>query len=396
MTSPWRIPLSDLEYSEEEELAVLAAVRSKWLTMGPRTSEFEARLADYLGVRHVVAVANCTAALEMAFTVVCQSDQQQRRLVAMPTMTFVATANAAVRAGLIPVLLDSRSSDDPRLNIAAVEKLLSYESLAAICTVHYGGVDAGAAELRKLAERSQLILVEDAAHAIGGKAPDGRSLGTIGHIGCFSFFSNKNLATGEGGALATNDDEIARAARLLRSHGLSSSTVERHHARTTAYDVLSIGHNYRWNEISAALGIVQLAKLDCLNEKRRELLARYARNLVDLPGVKVLFSAGEYLRQSAAHLCVAVFENSMIRDAVREELHRHAIQTSHHYRPVHLFSAYRTAIRERKVLLEPSPHAEEFADRALTLPLYPSLLPSAVDEICHLIRSVLSKKSDHQ
>lgn len=396
MGTPWRIPLSDLEYGEDEERAVMAVVRSKWLTMGPRTAEFETRLADYLGVRHVVAVANCTAALELAYTIVRQIDTQNRRLVAMPTMTFVATANAAVQAGLIPVLLDSRDAMDPRLDVTALESLLAQRQLAAICTVHYGGVDADAVTLKQLADDHQIVLVEDAAHAIGGNASDGRLLGSVGHIGCFSFFSNKNLATGEGGALATNDEEIARLARRLRSHGLSAGTVERHYARTASYDVLAIGHNYRWNEIAAALGTVQLAKLDFMNDKRRELVARYAQNLADLPDVHVLFSADSFLRKSAAHLCVAVFQGPMIRDAVRDELHRHGIQTSHHYRPVHCFSAYQAAVREGRVLLEPSPRAEQFADRALTLPLYPSLFPSAVDEICDLIRTVLFTTSGPQ
>lgn len=394
MDTPWRIPLSDLEYGEEEERAVMAAVRSKWLTMGPRTAEFETRLADYLGVRHVVAVANCTAALELAFTIVRQIDTQNRRLIAMPTMTFVATANAAVQAGLTPVLLDSRDTVDPRLDLTAVESLLSQRQLAAICTMHYGGVDADAVRLRELADDHQIILVEDAAHAIGGRASDGRLLGSVGHIGCFSFFSNKNLATGEGGAFATNDEEFARLARLLRSHGLSAGTVERHHARTSSYDVFAIGRNYRWNEIAAALGTVQLAKLDDMNEKRRELVARYAQNLADLPDVHVLFSADGFLRKSAAHLCVVVFQSSMIRDAVREQLHRHGIQTSHHYRPVHSFSAYQAAIREGRVLGGSAMRAEQFAERALTLPLYPSLSPSAVDEICDLIRSVLFTTSE--
>jgi dTDP-4-amino-4,6-dideoxygalactose transaminase len=392
MTSAWRIPLSDLEYDEAEERAVLEVLRSKWLTMGPMTAEFEGRLADFLGVRHVVAVANCTAALELAFCIVAQKDTQNPRLVLMPTLTFVATANAALAAGLKPVLLDSRSPSDPRIDPEQVEEFFETEWSHAspiLCTMHYGGVDADADRLRRLADAHHTWLIEDAAHAVGGATLDGKPLGSFGHIGCFSFFSNKNLATGEGGALVTNDDEVARLARLIRSHGLSSGTVERHHARTASYDVLVAGHNYRWNEIAAALGLVQLTKLPQMNTRRRELLARYAKNLSGVDGVHILFASPEYLPHSAAHLAVAVFETPELRDRVRSNLHRHGIQTSHHYTPVHMFTAYQRLIAEGRVGVKPCPRAERFAATSLTLPLFAGLNEQAVDEICCLIRETL-------
>ncbi len=389
MSTIWRIPLCDLEYDEAEEQAVLEVLRSKWLTMGPRTSEFEERFAAYLGVRHVVAVANCTAALELAFKIAFQNAPPKRRTIVLPTMTFVATVNAAVAAGLKPILIDSRDLDDPRMDPATALEACSEYGSGGLCIVHYAGVDAGAEELMNAAQAAGISLIEDAAHAIGGVTASGRKLGTLGRMGCFSFFSNKNLATGEGGALVTDDDDVARAARLLRSHGLTSGTSERHFVRVGGYDVLEFGHNYRWTEIGAALGVVQLEKLDQMNARRRNLLARYAKNLEGVTGVKILFAYQPVLSQSAAHLCVALFSTRALRDRVRDELHEHGVQTSHHYRPVHTFRAYREAIDSGTIVALPCPNAEKFSETALTLPLYPGLPESAVDEICDLIRRAM-------
>ncbi len=390
MTSgAWRIPLSDLDYGEEEERAVLEVVRSRWLTMGPKTAEFEARLAEYLGVRHVVAVSSCTAALEIAFTLVYHNAPPAHRFVAAPTLSFVATTNAIVAAGMSPLLVDSTSPTDPRMSLEQAYDVVRRGGLAALCTMHYAGFDAFAHELRELADRAGIYLVEDAAHALGGVSQKGKKLGTVGHIGCFSFFSNKNLAVGEGGALVTHDDELARMARLLRSHGLTSGTAERHFARTSAYDVVVLGHNMRWNELGAALGLVQLSKLDANNERRRELYRRYREKLASAEGIELLFGRDEQLARSAAHICVVVCKSSAIRDRLRASLHEAGIQTSHHYAPIHTFSAYRRARAEGKISVPPAPNAEDFAQRALTLPLYPGLSNEAVDEICDLICAFL-------
>jgi dTDP-4-amino-4,6-dideoxygalactose transaminase len=394
MATAWRIPLCDLSYDEREEHAVADVIRSRWLTMGPRTAEFESRLADYLGVRHAVAVANCTAALELAFRIVCQVAPQAPPLVPMPTLTFVATANAAAAAGLMPVLVDSSSPTDPRISLSQVEEFLAHHQVRCLCTMHYAGFDAGSEALRALADRHGVLLVEDAAHAIGGRSAGGQKLGAIGHIGCFSFFSNKNLATGEGGALVTNDDDIAHLARLLRSHGMTSGTTERHYARTGGYDVLAVGHNMRWNELAAALGIVQLAKLEAGNERRRALYRRYAANLADATGVAVLLDDDALVCASAAHICVAVFASPQLRAAARAALHAAGIQTSHHYQPIHTFTAWRDALHSGAAKAMPCPNAEQFASRSLTLPLFPALTESAVDEICDVIRAVVAGSPD--
>ncbi|MGC8741095.1 MAG: DegT/DnrJ/EryC1/StrS family aminotransferase [Candidatus Sumerlaeaceae bacterium] len=391
MSTTWRIPLCDLTYDELEERAVLDVLRSKWLTIGPRTLEFEERLAAYLGVRHVIAVANCTAALELAYRLAFHTAPNHSRFVVVPTMTFVATANAVIAAGGTPILVDSLADDDPRIDPKGVEQAINEHGGAHICAMHYAGVDVGTQHLQLLAEQAGGWLIEDAAHAIGGTTAAGLKLGTSGHLGCFSFFSNKNLATGEGGALVTNDDELARLARLLRGHGLTSSTAERHFARVGAYDVVEFGHNFRWTEISAALGLVQLVKLDEMNQRRRELLRRYAGNLEGTKGARILFAEDATLPHSAAHLCVAAFSTSTIRDRVRDVLHQHGIQTSHHYRPVHTFQIYRNrAAKNSGLRVMPCPNAEKFSDRVLTLPLYPKLSESAVDEICDLIRSTVA------
>lgn len=390
---PWKISLSDLDYDEREERAILEVIRSRWLTMGPRTAEFEQRAAEYLGVRHAVAVANCTCALEIAYRIVWHfAPPSANPVVLLPTMTFVATANAVLASGLKPILLDSSSPEKPWLSLEQTRRALEEFRPVAVCAMHYAGVDAGAEVLRQEAERTGAWLVEDAAHAIGGRCfTSPRALGTVGHIGCYSFFSNKNLATGEGGLLVTEDEEVARVARLMRSHGLSAGTSERHWARTTDYDVLCFGHNYRPTEMMAALASVQLAKLETSNARRRQLLLHYRKELkaeaVEFVGPS---AASGLMDRSAAHLAVAVFRSREQRDAVRCALHRAGVQTSHHYRPIHCFTYYRAAIERGDVISLPCPHAEAFAERALTLPLHPRLDEDQVSEICSLIRTAMA------
>jgi len=395
MSTTWRIPLAELDYDEKEELAVLNVLRSRWLTLGPRVSEFEHRVAEYLGVRHAVAVANCTCALELAFRAVNQlstENSESAPYVLVPSMTFVATANAVLAAEMIPVLADSRGPEMPWISLEQVEAFLQNHRARAVCIMHYAGFDAGCDKAREIVDRYGAWLIEDAAHAIGGKTDAGKPLGTRGDIACFSFFSNKNLATGEGGLLATNRDDVAQLARLMRSHGLTSGTTERHFSRTTGYDVVSFGHNFRCTEIVAALGLSQLEKLDRGNEHRREVYRRYMSKLAGISGVSILPPPPDAsLERSAAHICVALFSSSKQRDSVKKALHDAGVQTSHHYTPIHKFTFYKEQISRGRVIALPAVNAETFSARALTLPLFPGLSPEAVDEICSIVAQAVRR-----
>lgn len=397
----WRIPLCDLNYDINEERAVIEVLRSKWLTMGPKTEEFEAQAAEYLGVKHAIAVANCTCALEMAYqfaftagstlpdgTERRRSAQGRRRgVVLAPDITFVATANAAIASGGIPEFVDVLAPDVPFMSLAsASEALLRRKGVVcAVAVMHYAGFDSNAQDFLQLAQRHDVLLVEDAAHAMGGFSSSGRRLGTIGDIGCFSFFSNKNMATGEGGLVVTNRDDAAQALRLMRSHGMTTLTYERHASKRHGYDVLAAGHNFRCTEIAAAIALEQLKKLDAANERRRQLYHAYAEQLDGLEQAMLLFAnTGNRIKQGACHILPLLCRTSELRDKVRAALDEAEIQTSHHYPPLHSFTFYRK-MRSGESFI----NAIAFSSRQITLPLHPGLQEQQVSEICGVIKKAL-------
>jgi dTDP-4-amino-4,6-dideoxygalactose transaminase len=215
--------------------------------MSPRTEEPEARLAQFTGARHALAVANCTVGLHL---MCLAADLGPGDEVIVPSLTFVASANAIRYTGATPVFAEIEGLDAPWLSTEAVEAALT-DRTKAIMTVAYGGNPGAAAELETLARQRGFVLLEDAAHAAGTRL-DGRHAGTFGSSGGFSFFSNKNLAVGEGGAVVTDDDDVAARMRLLRSHGMTSLSWDRHRGHATRYDVVELGFNYRIDEPRAA------------------------------------------------------------------------------------------------------------------------------------------------
>jgi dTDP-4-amino-4,6-dideoxygalactose transaminase len=246
----------------------------------------------------------------------------------------------------------------------------------AILPVHYAGIPADMNRLCALAQSHGLYLVEDAAHAPGAQF-EGRACGSFGQAGCFSFFGNKNITTAEGGMITTNDSNLAARMRLLRSHGMTVTSWDREKGRPAQYDVLQIGYNFRFDDIRAALGLAQLRKLEYFNRQRARLVERYNRRFeeakldVILPLEKL--SDG---RLPSYHIYPVVFSSTGVRDSVSELLQAEGIQTSIHYNPVHIFSAFRK--------IAPNVHlpvTEAFASHELTLPLYPSLSPEVVDSI---------------
>ena len=398
----WRIPLSDLNYGPEEERAVTDVLRSRWLTMGPRTEEFEARFAEYTGARHAVAVANCTCGLELVYAwAMCRAAEkrgacpQDPPVFLVPDITFVATANAALVSGARVVLIDIEDATHPFLAMNACERELRRQrgNVAAISLMHYAGSDAGAERFRDLARREGVMLIEDAAHATGGFTHAGRHLGTIGDAGVFSFFSNKNLATGEGGMVVTDDADLACALRRARSHGMTALTYERHTARRHGYDVVSAGHNYRCTEITAALGLAQLAKLDAGNARRRELLRLYRETLASTSRVALAMSSDEVLERSAGHIAPLICESAKLRDAIRAACDAEGIQTSHHYTPLHEFTSF---ARMREACDEPSgvfPNAENFARSEITMPLWPGMTDAQVAEVCGVVLKTAGREA---
>ncbi len=365
----WRIPLADVDLGPDEEAAVLAVLRRRWLSMGEVTAAFEAEFAALVGSPHALAVTNCTAALHLAGLALGWGPGDE---VIVPSLTFVATANAVRYTGATPIFADASGLDDFNLSPADVAARITPRTRA-IIVVHYAGYAADMPALLALAARHGLDVVEDVAHAPGGLL-DGRALGAWGRIGCFSFFANKNMTTGEGGMITTADDELAARLRLLRSHGMTSLTWDRHRGHAWSYDVVAPGYNYRLDEVRAAIGRVQLGKLAAANERRRALDGLYRELLpAAVADLGLPFAAARGV--AACPLRPVLLPEGADRPRFMAAMKARGIQTSIHYPPVHLFSYYRS------LAAGALPVTEAIGAREVTLPLYPAMTPADVESV---------------
>jgi len=365
----WRVPLADIDLGPEEEAAVLEVLRRRWLTMGSVTAAFEADFAALTGAPYALAVTNCAAALHLAGLTLGWGPGDE---VILPALTFVASANAVRYTGATPVFADVSSEDDLSLSPEDAAARITPRTRA-ILVVHYGGYAADLPALLALAERHGLDVVEDVAHAPGATL-DGRALGTWGRVGCFSFFSNKNMTTGEGGMLTTGDGALAERLRLLRSHGMTTLTWDRHRGHAFSYDVVAPGYNYRIDELRAAIGRAQLAKLPANNARRGALDAQYRALLATAaPDLGLPYSRARGV--SAHHLRPVLLPSGSDRERFMAEMKARGIQTSIHYPPVHRFSYYR---REGAPAL---PLTESIAAREVTLPLFPAMTPGDLETV---------------
>jgi dTDP-4-amino-4,6-dideoxygalactose transaminase len=371
----WKVPLADVVISEDDIDAVSEVYRSGWLSMGPQTEALERDFERFTGARHALAVANGTAALHLicAAAGIGAGDE-----VVVPSLTFVATVNAVAYTGATPVFADVVSVTEPWLDPDAVAAVMS-ERTRAIMTMAYGGHPGQTAALATIARERGIALLEDAAHAVGTRV-GGRHLGTFGLGGAFSFFSNKNLAVGEGGMVVTEDDEAGGRMRLLRSHGMTTLTWDRHRGHASGYDVVDLGFNYRIDEPRAALAARRLQRLDAENALRAGLDARY-REL--FAGVSGLTPALAPVRdaQLAHHLFTVVLDEGLDRPAFRDALATRGIQTSVHYPPAHRFSIYAGA-RELPV-------TDDYAARTVTLPMFATMTRGQQDEVVDAIHAAL-------
>jgi len=364
----WRVVLSDVSLGDREHAAVLAVLESGWLSMGPVTEQFEAAFAEAVGARHAVAVTNGTAALHLAAVALGIGPGDE---VICPSLTFVASAAAMRQAGATVRFADSTSLDDFSLDPSEIERLAG-PATKAVVVLHYGGHPADMAAIRELAAERGLLVIEDAAHAVGAEL-DGQGCGTIGDAGCFSFFPNKNMTTAEGGMVVFRDAEAAALARRLRSHAMTTLTWDRHRGHAASYDVVGLGFNYRIDEIRAALGIVQLERLKEFNAARTRFVGQYRKRLAGQTSLTVPTLGGR--GRPASHLAAVLAPSRSARDELREHLRSHLIQTSVHYPAIHRFSYYRSGA-------EPLPRAEAIADQVVTLPLHPKLDDEMVEEVC--------------
>jgi dTDP-4-amino-4,6-dideoxygalactose transaminase len=371
----WRVPLSDVIVPEDDIAAVAEVYRSGWLSLGPNTEEFEQRLAEYVGAGHAVAVSSGTAALHL----ICAAAGLRRDdEVIVPSLTFVATVNAVAYTGARPVFADIVSPSEPWLSTQSVEAAIT-DRTKAVMTMSYGGHAGELGEIAPLCAEHGLMLLEDAAHGLGARLR-GQHLGTFGVAGAFSFFSNKNLAVGEGGAVVTDDAELAARLRLLRSHGMTSLSWDRHKGHASGYDVVALGFNYRIDEPRAALAARRLSRLDDDNALRASIDARYRARFAEL-GLDCPLPPRDGL-SPAHHLFCLLLPEGVDRVAFRAALAERGIQTSMHYPPVHRFSIYAETPRDLPV-------TDDYASRAVTLPMFAHMSESQQDLVVDAVATAL-------
>ena len=358
----WKVPLFELNYDTAESSAVEAVLDSQWLTMGEQINSFEQEFSNFLGGSvHSTAVANCTAALHMAMLLAGVGEGDE---VIIPALTFIADANVVAMTGATPVLADCASYDNWNISAQTITEKITARTKAVI-VVHFAGYPCEMDEIIALCDERNLLLIEDVAHAPGATY-QGQACGTLGDIGCFSFFTNKNLSIGEGGMFVTKDAGINQKARYLRSHGMTTLTLDRHKGRAISYDVAQPGLNYRMDEMRAALGLVQLSKLPRNNQLRGERVRHYGELLAGVPGVSVPFLEMDNVAASY-HIFPILLDASIDRVAVIEALKKDGIQSSIHYPSFREFTAYKA------MEFPATPVADDISQRELTLPLYPNM-----------------------
>jgi len=378
--SGWRVPLTDIVISEQDVQAVLDCLESGWLTMGPRNAAFEEALVRYVGTPHAATVSSGTAALHLACIAAGLGPGDE---VIVPAFTFVASASAPRYVGAEPVLCDVHSAQNFNLDPDDVARRIT-DRTRAVIAVHFCGYPAEVLALRELCDQHGLILIEDCAQAIGAHVDaGGRQAGTVGELGCFSFFSKKQLCVGEGGMVSSATAELDERVRLFRSHAMTSSTWDRHRGHDPAYDVVDIGFNFRLDEPRAALGLSRLERLDDTIAARRAIVEAYRERLPEIPGIELCFD--EQAVQRATHFAFPVLlADRDTRDRFRADLKANGVQTTW-YPALHTFTEYR-----RFAPPDGLPAATEVADRHCALPLSSTMSEADIDIVVDAVRSALA------
>lgn len=364
------ISLFKPHFGDEELEALRPIFKSGWIGLGPKTALFEEKFAEFSGSRYCVGLNSCTAALDLAVRLLGIGKGDE---VIVPTITFVSTAHAVAYNLAQPVFADV-SYETLNIDPEDVARRITRRTRA-IIAVHYGGRPAEMDELARIA--NGIPIIEDAAHACGAQYA-GHHVGHDGKLGCFSFHAVKNLAMGDGGALTMDDPELAEHAKRLRWLGIDKNTWDRSGLGESywwEYFVDEIGLKCHMNDIQAAIGLVQLGKLESMNRRRREIVAMYYEQLKDIPQVE-LPTRDDARHRSSWHIFHIKCDD---RNRLASHLGEKGITTGVHYKPIHFYSCYGN---------RPSlPVAEKAFERILSLPLHPGLSDADVGMVCETIRS---------
>ena len=385
MTQPaCAVPFAKAEIIPEAQEAALDVLRSGWITMGPRTTEFEHELASYLGARHVVAVSSCTAAIEIALRALRLG---RGAAVLTPSLTFCGAVAPIIQAGLRPVLVDVDAETLLPTPATVARAARRAGRPAAMIIQHMAGHPADVPELTAAADLPASAVVEDAAHGLGAELR-GIRLGGASRAACFSFYATKNLPIGEGGAIATDDDELAAYLRTVRLHGLSRDAWRRYlPGGSWRYDVAEPGLKANLTDIQAAIGLAQLGMLPRWQARRTQLAAQYDAALAGVPGLGLPSRPAE--GRHAWHLYQVRVTSAcgISRDAVIDALTRREIGTSVHFIPVHQLSGFRRILGPEEC--RSVPVTDQIAQEVLSLPMYPTLADADVTQVAEALRGIV-------
>lgn len=381
-----QVPYFVPDIGDDEIQEVVDTLKSGWLTTGPKTKQFEQQFAEFIGVEHAVAVNSATSALQLALDAAGVREGDE---VIVPTLTFASTAYVAVHLGARPVLvdcLDDTLNIDPELVARAVTP-----RTRAIVPVHYGGQPCEMDALSEIAARHKLRIVEDAAHALPARYRGGR-IGTLSEMTCFSFYANKTITTGEGGMLATDDEQLAQRARIMSMHGISKDAWKRFSAAGSwYYEITAAGYKFNMTDINAALGLHQLRKCQRYWQRRAEIAGQYQTAFADVEELTLPHVLPHV--ENAWHLYVirlALEKLTVDRAAFIEQLKQAQVGSSVHYMPLHLHPYYREQWGYRP---ESCPRATAIYDEIISLPIYPRMTDADVQYVIETVRRIVK---DHR
>jgi perosamine synthetase len=376
------VPFHCADVGEQEAQAAADVVRSGWLTMGPKTIEFEQKFASYIGARHAIGVSSCTAGLHLALDAI---GLKQGDEVLVPTTTFTATAEVVTYFKAKPVLVDV-DAETLCMDPVDAERRITKHTRAVI-PVHYAGQPCEMDAIQDLATRHGLRVIEDAAHALPAFY-HGVRVGAISELTAFSFYATKTLTTGEGGMVTTDNDDLATRMRMMRLHGIGRDAWKRYSAEGSwFYEVLDVGYKYNLTDIQSAIGIVQLAKCDRMRAARAEIATRYTEEFAKERTLQVP-TIGDNC-DSAWHLYVLrlnLEEISITRSEMIEKLGERGIGTSVHFIPLHMHPYYRNAYG---YLAEDFPVASKQYQRYISLPIFPGMTPTQVNYVIENVLEII-------
>lgn len=375
----YKIPLFNLNFDEREAQAAYDTIKSGWISTGPKNAELEQMFVDMWNVKYAVSMSNCTDSLHVC-CMVCGFGPGDE--VICPSLTFAASCNCIRYVGATPVFADIVGPNHINIDPKDIEAKITSRTKG-IVVVHMAGFPADMDAIMEIASKYNLKVIEDACHGPLSEYK-GKKLGTIGDCASFSFFSNKNISTGEGGMFITNNKEMAEQARLIRSHGMSTMSYQRASGHATEYDITCLGFNFRMDDIRAAIAIEQLKKLPADLTTRISVRKRYLENLAKEERVIVPFA--DCTEFTSNYIFPIIIKNSTKaqRNALREYIHAQGIQTSIHYPAAHHFSTY-------KGLGANLPQTDYVTDNEVTLPMYAALTLEHVDYICQIVSQGISE-----